>query len=86
MDIDLVEPGTGSVLQRLAGEQLELQDGERDWRWFYIAGGMSSGAPAVMLSVRKDDGTLFVCETSLRLLLAAADAFRAAARQQGMDL
>jgi hypothetical protein len=42
-----------------------------------LAGGMTSGATSVALIVKLPDGRMVFAETSLRLLLAAADAFRA---------
>lgn len=41
-----------------------------------LAGGMTSGKPSVMIRLDLPDGRIVMAETSLSLLLAAADAFR----------
>lgn len=42
-----------------------------------LAGGMQSGKPSIALLIPLPDGRTVVAETSLALLLTAADAFRA---------
>lgn len=42
-----------------------------------LQGGMSTGAPSVAFRLELEDGQVVVGQTSLRLFLAAADAFRA---------
>lgn len=42
-----------------------------------LEGGMTSGKPSVSLRVDLPDGRIVIAETSLALLLAAADAFKA---------
>jgi hypothetical protein len=42
-----------------------------------LPAGMLSGAPSVMIRMDLGDGRVVVGETSLKLLLTAADAFRA---------
>lgn len=42
-----------------------------------LEGGMKSGNPSVALVVELGDGSYVLAETSLKLFLAAADAFRA---------
>lgn len=78
--------GRGSVAQRMGAVPLEIQDGDRPWRLFYLEGGMRTGKPSVMLAVRKDDGTWFLCETSAALLVSAAAAVRGAAEHDGFRL
>jgi hypothetical protein len=41
-----------------------------------LPGGMTSGKPSVMLRIDLPDGRVVMAETTLRLLLTAADAFR----------
>ncbi len=42
-----------------------------------LKGGMASGAPSVAIRIDLEDGTTVIGQTSMRLFLAAADAFRA---------
>lgn len=42
-----------------------------------LPGGMTSGKPSVMMEIPLPDGTYAVVETSLALLLSAADALKA---------
>lgn len=78
--------GRGSVAERMGEVPLEVQDGERPWRLFYLQGGMRSGKPSVMLAVRKDDGTWFLCETSAGAFLGIEAAVRGAAEHDGWAL
>jgi len=41
-----------------------------------LKGGMTSGRPSIGLVIPLEDGSFVFAETSLRLLLTAADAFR----------
>lgn len=42
-----------------------------------LAGGMESGAPSVAFCIPLDDGSVVLCETSLKIFLTAAEAFLA---------
>lgn len=42
-----------------------------------LAGGMASGKPSVMIRIDRPDGRVTIAETSLALLLTAADALKA---------
>lgn len=74
--INLNLEGDGAFQHFAGRETIHLGEGTV----LYLAGlegGMRSGAPSVMLAFELPDGRVVVAETSLRLLLTAADALRA---------
>lgn len=58
----------------LKGDLLWLKE---DFAVTCLSGGMTSGRPSVAIRIDLPDGRTVVQETSLRLFLMAADAFRA---------
>jgi hypothetical protein len=60
-----------------AGNLIAAMGEAAAWQLAALAGGMESGAPSVSLRLDLPDGRVVVTETSLALLLTAADAFKA---------
>lgn len=52
----------------------------------YLKNGMVSGNPSVTVRAALNDGRIVLVETSLKLFLAAASAFRAKANREGIDV
>lgn len=83
MDVKLLRRGDPPPLAGVQLDKMDLQHGDRLVSVYLLEGGMSSGAPSVVISVKKDDGKLFVFETSARLFVAAAATARALCEQIG---
>jgi hypothetical protein len=52
----------------------------------YLAGGMTSGAPSVMLRCEMKDGTVILAETSAKLFITAAAAVKGKCLRDGVDI
>lgn len=55
----------------------KVEDAEGELIVTALEGGMASGNPSVGIAVERPDGSWLLAQTSLKLFLTAADAFRA---------
>lgn len=69
--------GVWSDLPYIAGQAGPKWQRTSDIEICALAGGMRSGDPSVTIRINLPDGTVALGETSLALLLTAADAFKA---------
>jgi len=69
----------------LAG--LDLKEMEAELRGVaYLSKGMVGGLPSITMKIECKDGRVVLAQTSLRLFLAAAAAFKAKAEMEGLEL
>lgn len=73
LDGDRAWPDLGSLVCQ-GGPPVQVTE---DVEIVTLAGGMTSGAPSVAIRLNLPDGSVAIAQTSLALLLTAADAFRA---------
>lgn len=52
----------------------------------YLERGTLQGSPSVTLRIRLDDGRIVLAETTLKLFLTVAAAFRGKAQRDGLDI
>lgn len=71
LGLTIILDGEGS----LRGKEVEEAHGELIV--LALEGGMASGNPSVGIAVERPDGSFLLAQTSMKLFLTAADAFRA---------
>lgn len=72
--IKILLEGDGVWSDLVDKDVITLKD---DWQMSALPGGMASGAPSIAIRLDLPDGQVIIAETSLKLLLTAADVFKA---------
>jgi hypothetical protein len=81
LKVELDGPGPALAIPE---DRIQDLTSARTWKAYYMAGGMVSGDPSIILSVEDEAGVVTFLETSLKAFLACARALRGIAEHDGI--